>query len=101
MPRAPRAVRTNRDRPSRTYPALNIRESTLTFVLRSALSRPEPQKVQIQPGGSDNGLGKGPFDMVRDDRGIWSFTTPPAVPDFHYYWLILDGFVTNDSSSRT
>ena len=53
------------------------------------------------PGGSDNGLGKGPFDMKRDDRGVWTVTTPPAVPGFHYYWLQVDGFACNDPSTQT
>ncbi len=62
---------------------------------------PTAQKVQVQPGGDDNGLGKGPFDMVRDDKGVWTATTPPAQPGFHYYWLIVDGFPCNDPSSET
>ena len=28
-------------------------------------------------------------------------TTPPAVPGFHYYWLIVDGFQCNDPGSET
>ena len=48
------------------------------------------------PGGDDNGLGKGPYDMVRDEKGVWTVTIPPAVPGFHYYWLSVDGFPAND-----
>src|SRR3977135_1770860 len=59
------------------------------------------QKVQVQPGGADNGLGKGPYDMVRDEKGVWTVTTPPAVPGFHYYWFVIDGFAANDPSSET
>src|SRR6185436_10211011 len=43
---------------------------------------------------------QGTFDMVRDDNGVWTVTTPPAVPGFHYYWLSVDGFVSNDPSSQ-
>ncbi|MGD0729612.1 MAG: alpha/beta hydrolase-fold protein, partial [Terracidiphilus sp.] len=60
---------------------------------------PTAQKVQVQPGG--DGLGKGPFDMVRDDKGVWTVTIPPAQPGFHYYWLLVDGFPCNDPSSQT
>jgi len=45
------------------------------------LTAPNAQKVQLQPGGGDNGLGKGPIDMVRDDKGVWTVTTEPAQPD--------------------
>src|SRR6478752_894769 len=44
------------------------------------LAAPAAQKVQLQPGGADNGLGKGPVDMTRDEKGVWSVTVPPAVP---------------------
>jgi enterochelin esterase family protein len=55
----------------------------------------------VQPGGGDNGLGKGPFDMQRSDDGNWTVTTPPAVPGFHYYWLLIDGAAVNDPGSET
>ena len=65
---------------------------------------PTAQKVQVQPGpaaGVASGLGKGPFDMVIDDKGVWSVTVPPGVPGFHYYWLLIDGVEVNDPSSDT
>jgi enterochelin esterase-like enzyme len=65
------------------------------------VSAPDAQKVQVQPGGADSGLGKGPFDMERDEDGVWSVTTPPAVPGFHYYWLLVDGVAVNDPASET
>ena len=65
------------------------------------ITAPAAQKVQLQPGGNDNGLGKGPIDMVRDEKGVWTLTTPPAVPGFHYYWFLVDGFAANDPGSET
>lgn len=62
---------------------------------------PSAQKVQLQPGGDDNGLGKGPLDMTRGDDGMWSVTTSPAVPGFHYYWFLVDGVAMNDPASET
>src|SRR5207237_6490774 len=53
------------------------------------LKAPGAKKVQVQPGGADNGLGKGPYDMERGADGTWTVTTPPAVPGFHYYWLVV------------
>jgi len=65
------------------------------------VSAPNARKVQLQPGGGDNGLGKGPIDMVRDEKGFWTVTTPPALPGFHYYWFLVDGFQSNDPASET
>ena len=65
------------------------------------LTAPNAQKVQLQPGGADNGLGKGPIDMTRDEKGLWSITLPPAVPGFHYYWFLVDGLDVNDPGSET
>jgi len=38
--------------------------------------------------------------MTRDDKGVWTVTTPPAVPGFHYYWLQVDGFACNDPNTQ-
>jgi enterochelin esterase-like enzyme len=65
------------------------------------VNAPTAQKVLLQPGGADNGLGAEPYEMVRDEKGQWTVTTPPVVPGFHYYWLVVDGFAANDPSSET
>ena len=65
------------------------------------LLAPNAQQVQVQPGSNDNGLGTGPFDMVRGEDGSWTVTTPPAVPGFHYYSLLVDGVAVNDPASDT
>ena len=62
---------------------------------------PNAKKVQLQPGGADNGLGKGPIDMTADEKGVWSITLPPVVPGFHYYWFLVDGVQVNDPASET
>jgi enterochelin esterase-like enzyme len=62
---------------------------------------PAAKAVQVQPGGADNGLGKGPFEMARGADGVWTVTIPPVVPGFHYYWFLVDGAIVNDPSSET
>ncbi len=69
---------------------------------------PTAQRVQVAPGtdanvgnNGTNGLGKQPYDMVRDAGGTWTVTTPPVVPGFHYYWLLIDGVPANDPNSDT
>jgi enterochelin esterase-like enzyme len=77
------------------YPRVHS-DSRVTFRLKA----PGAQKVQVQPGGADNGLGKGPFDMAKGADGVWTFTTPPVVPGFHYYWFLVDGVAVNDPGSE-
>jgi enterochelin esterase-like enzyme len=57
--------------------------------------------VQLQPGGSDNGLGLQPVDLLKGADGIWTVTTAPALPGFHYYWFNVDGLQVNDPGSQT
>jgi enterochelin esterase family protein len=65
------------------------------------LAAPRAQQVQLQPGGDDNGLGKGPMNMSRNAEGFWVITTGPATPGFHYYWFMVDGLAVNDPASET
>ena len=76
----------------RIYPDLRV-----TFRLKA----PDARTVQLQPGGDDNGLGRGPIDMTRSDDGTWSVTTAPVVPGFHYYWFVVDGVAMSDPASET
>jgi enterochelin esterase-like enzyme len=66
----------------------------ITFTLRA----PDARSVQVAGG---DGLGVGPFPMTRGSEGLWSATTPPSVPGFHYYWFVLDGVSVNDPASET
>ena len=70
------------------YPRIH---SDLSITFR--LNAPNANKVQI--------LLDKPYDMVRDPNGVWSVTTSPQVPGFHYYSLIIDGVSVCDPSSET
>ena len=81
------------------YPRIHA-DGRITFQFQA----PTARSVQVQPGpagGVDSGLGKGPFDMVRGQDGVWSVTVPAGIPGFHYYWLLVDGVAVNDPSSET
>jgi enterochelin esterase family protein len=41
------------------------------------------------------------YDMERGTNGVWSVTTTPQAPGFHYYWFILDGVNVCDPASET
>jgi enterochelin esterase-like enzyme len=85
------------------YPPHVHPDGRVTFRLKA----PMAQKVQIEPlngqpeNNGYNGLGKAPYDMVRDAEGCWSVTTPPAVPGLHSYWLVVDGVRVNNPCSKT
>ena len=74
----------------RVHPDLRV-----TFRLKA----PDAKKVQVF---TNYGLGTGgPWDMKRGDDGFWTLTSPPVVPGFHYYALIVDGVQVNDPGSDT
>jgi enterochelin esterase-like enzyme len=78
-------------------------DGSVTFKLIAPLA----QKIQIEPicgqpqNNGYNGLGIGIFDMTKDANGLWSVTTPPAVPGLHSYWVVVDGVRLNDTKSKT
>jgi enterochelin esterase-like enzyme len=75
-----------------SYPRVH---SDLRVTLR--LKAPEANKVQVV---GNFGLGKGgPWEMQRGADGVWSVTTPPVIPGFHYYSLSVDGVQVNDPAS--
>ena len=62
---------------------------------------PEAKKVQVAIYGRGSGLGEKPFDLARDDKGVWTGTSAPINPGFYYYELVLDGTKVNDPASET
>jgi enterochelin esterase-like enzyme len=58
------------------------------------LKAPDATKVQLN-------FWSGPkLDMVKQPDGFWTVTTPPLVPGFHYYTLIIDGAEVSDPGSH-
>jgi enterochelin esterase-like enzyme len=55
---------------------------------------PTAQRVQVDIMGSK-------YDMAKDDGGNWTGTTPPLVPGFHYYQIVVDQTSVNDPGSHT
>lgn len=49
-----------------------------------SLLAPEAKKVQADICGKK-------YDMVRDEKGVWTVETDPLVVGFHYYFLLVDG----------
>ena len=47
-----------------------------------------PQQVEYQGNTYDM---PGVVDLVKDDKGVWSYTTPPLKPELYTYNMIVDG----------
>ena len=54
---------------------------------------PDAEKVQVD-------LGK-VYDMAKDGDGVWTCSTEPLEPGFHYYFLIIDGVRVADPASES
>jgi enterochelin esterase family protein len=78
--------------------SLNVAEARYPCVYpdRRVLFRvaaPDAQHVRVR-------IGPG-FDLEKGSDGIWSVTTTPLVPGFHYYSLQIDGAVVADPQTMT
>jgi enterochelin esterase-like enzyme len=63
---------------------------------------PDAQKVQVAlvTSGS-NSLNPLPYDMVKGDNGVWTYTTKePQSPGYHNYWMLVDGAVVLDPGTN-
>ncbi|MGO9095880.1 MAG: alpha/beta hydrolase-fold protein [Bryobacteraceae bacterium] len=56
---------------------------------------PDAAKVQV------NFWSAAKLDMTKQPDGFWTATTPPLVPGFHYYTLLIDGAEVTDLNSHT
>jgi len=54
---------------------------------------PNAQKVQVS-------IVNVPYDMVKGDNGIWSYTSEPQDMGYHNYWMIVDGSIVVDPATN-
>ncbi len=65
-------------------------DNRVTFQFKA----PEAQKVQVS-------IANTPFDMVKGEGGIWSYTTAePQDLGYHNYWMIVDGAIVLDPATE-
>lgn len=70
------------------YPKI-LPDNRVVFQVRGT----NASKVQVN-------LGK-LYDMQKDASGVWTVTTAPQVPGFHYYSLVIDGISVADPASES
>jgi len=75
--------------PGQEYPQIDAQLRAF-FRVRA----PEAKKVQVSVGG-------GVHDMTRGADTMWTVTTSPLAPGFHYYSIIVDGASVADPNSET
>jgi enterochelin esterase-like enzyme len=79
------------------YPRIE-EDSRVTFHFNA----PGAQKVQVAlvTSGS-NSLNPLPYDMIKGDDGVWTYTTKePQSPGYHNYWMLVDGAVVLDPGTN-
>ena len=82
--------------PGVQYPRIEA-DSGVTFHFNA----PNAQKVQVAlvTSGS-NSLQPLPFDMVKGDDGVWTYTSAPQSPGYHNYWMLVDGAAVLDPAAN-
>ena len=74
--------------PNAPFPAI-LPDSRVKF----RIAAPDAKQIQVD-------LGK-KYDMQRDAEGVWTCTTEPQSPGFHYYSILIDGIAMADPASET
>lgn len=76
------------NQPGKKFPQVNSEGR-----VRAKISAPEANKVQLDIGGVK-------YDMVKDDKGVWTGESAPQDEGFHYYQLNIDGASVPDPGTR-
>ena len=76
------------NQPGKLFPQVNQEGK-----VRASILAPLANKVQLDLGGKK-------YDMVKDDKGVWTGESLPQDEGFHYYQLNIDGASIPDPNSR-
>lgn len=61
--------------------------------VRARIYAPEAKRVQLDLGGVK-------YDLVKDEKGVWTGESAPQQEGFHYYQLNVDGASVPDSGTK-
>ncbi len=70
------------------YPRIEA-DSRVTF----RFNAPNAKRVQVS-------IVNVPFDMVKGDDGVWTYTSEPQDKGYHNYWMIVDGAIVVDPATN-
>jgi enterochelin esterase-like enzyme len=91
-PATPSAVVEDFKVSSTTQPGKQFPQVNSEGRVRTSISAPQALKVQID-------IGAVKYDMVKDDKGVWTGESAPQDEGFHYYQLNIDGASVPDPGS--
>ena len=75
------------NQPGKIYPQVNSEGR-----VRASIAAPQANKVQLDIGGKK-------YDLVKDEKGVWTGESVPQDEGFHYYQLNIDGASVPDPGS--
>jgi enterochelin esterase family protein len=75
------------NQPGKQFPQVNSEGR-----VRVSISAPEATKVQLD-------IGAVKYDLVKDDKGVWTGDSNPQDEGFHYYQIWVDGAAVPDPGS--
>jgi len=75
------------NQPGKQYPQVNSEGR-----VRASISAPEAHKVQLD-------ISAVKYDLVKDEKGVWTGDSKPQDEGFHYYQLWIDGAAVPDPNS--
>ncbi len=70
------------------YPRIEA-DSRVTFHFMA----PDAKKVQVA-------IANVPYDMVKGEDGVWTYTSEPQDKGYHNYWMIVDGAIVLDPATN-
>jgi enterochelin esterase-like enzyme len=70
------------------YPRIEA-DSRVTF----RFNAPNAQKVQVS-------IANVPFDMIKGNDGMWTFTSEPQDKGYHNYWMLVDSALVLDPATN-
>jgi len=76
------------NQPGKLYPQVNSERR-----VRTSISAPQAINVQLDISGVK-------YDLVKDDKGVWTGESAPQDEGFHYYQLNIDGASVPDPGTK-
>ncbi|MEP7376727.1 MAG: alpha/beta hydrolase-fold protein [Chitinophagaceae bacterium] len=77
------------NQPGKQFPQVNSERK-----VRASILAPQANNVQLDLGGKK-------YDLLKDDKGVWTGESLPQDEGFHYYQLNIDGASVPDPGSLT
>lgn len=65
------------------------------------VNAPGADTVKVINLSDEMAMGAAEYTLTKGDDGIWTVTTDPCRPGFHYYMLSIDGFECADPASQS